>query len=645
MSDLLTVEGLTIEFRTPAGTVRAANELSFRVPAGRTVAIVGESGSGKSVTGLAILGLLPKVAAVLGGRILFRDPAAPSGAPPIDLASLKRDSHVFRSIRGDRIAMIFQDPTAALSPLHTIGDQIGEALRIHRGVEAGEARGASIELLGEVGFADPERAFDTYSFELSGGLCQRAMIAMAMICRPALIIADEPTTALDVTVQAEIMQLLNRLQAEHGTAILLIAHDLGVVANMAHEMVVVHHGEAMERGTAADLFADPRHPYLKALLHAVPRLGMNRAERLKPLREIRVDPAAASRTARDRAKGSMQTSVAAGDVFLKVRGITKSFAASQDRRWLAAAPQRALAVRDVSFDIRRGECLGLVGESGCGKTTLSKILVRSEATDVGTVEMIDAGATTDVLALSGEALRQWRRRVQYVFQNPYSALNPRMTVGAILDEPLAIHGLGDERWRRHRVKELLHLVGLDSTHLNRYPHGFSGGQRQRIGIARALALEPELIIFDEPVSALDVSVQAQILNLLRDLREALGLTYLFISHNLGVVDYLADRIAVMAAGRLVEIAPREALFCKPRHPYTQALIAAIPEPDPDRRLDFARLRRDRSSDPASWPWPFGPSDGGEEPHLLDLGGGHYARSFAAPAVDGRVAPALAAVPS
>ncbi len=616
MSDLLSVEDLTVEFWTPAGTIRAVNKLSFRIRRGEVVALVGESGSGKSATGLALLGLLPRVAKILGGRMLFRD----GDAPPVDLASLSPRSRAFRAIRGNRISMIFQEPTVALSPLHTIGNQIGEALRLHRDVDRGQAHREVVAALEAVGFTRPEEAAHKYPFELSGGLNQRAMIAMATICRPALLIADEPTTALDVTVQAEVMRLLMDLKERHGTAILLVAHDLGVVANMADEMVVMHHGEAMERGTVRDLFHDPRHPYLKGLIGAVPRLGMDRGARLRPLREIPVPPV----------RSPARPAAEAGRTLLRVDDVSKVFH-PRPGAMLAAAPRASTyAVRNVSFEIRRGECLGLVGESGCGKTTLSKIVARSESADEGRIEMFDAdGAGTDVLGLSGEALRRWRRRVQYVFQNPYSALNPRMTVGGIVAEPLLVHGIGDERSRKARVKELIRLVGLDESHLNRHPNSFSGGQRQRIGIARALALEPELIVFDEPVSALDVSVQAQILNLVRDLKDRLGLTCLFISHNLAVVDYLADRIMVMAAGRLVEIAPREVLFREPRHPYTRALIAAIPEPDPDSRLDLSKLSAGRRSDPATWPRPYGGGVGSAEPGLIEVAPEHFVRSFVA----------------
>jgi len=620
MADVLQIRDLRVYLEVDAGTVKAVDGVSLRIPEGRTVALVGESGSGKSMVAQAVMSILPRVARIESGEILFHDPKLPGTAT--DIARLDPDGAPARAIRGGRISIIFQEPMTALSPLHTVGNQIGEALMLHR-ASLGKAarRDAVLEMLRLVGFADPVKAEHTYPFELSGGLRQRAMIAMALVCRPALLVADEPTTALDVTIQAQILQLVQKLQSELHMAMLLITHDLGIVANMAEEIVVMYHGKVVESGTVEDIFRDPCHPYLKALMRAVPRFNMAPGERLTPIRELQ---AATDHLISGRGRPHEEQQHGS-DPLLVVRNLVKRFATRKTSFLGRKLAGEVRAVDDVSFHVGAGECLGLVGESGCGKTTTAKMLLRSVTPDGGEIVFNDRGTPRDVLALKSAELFAYRRKVQFVFQDPFSSLNPRMTVNDILAEPLVIHGVGDEEERFARVKELMMLVGLEVRFLRRYPHSFSGGQRQRIGIARALALGPQLLICDEPVSALDVSVQAQVLNLLLDLKSALKLTYIFISHNLAVVHYLADRIAVMCAGRLVELAPYEELFRNPLHPYTKALLAAVPDPDLDRKLDFAGLMEGKASDPRAWPAPFR-LDGTLRAGMLDIGANHLVRA-------------------
>jgi len=654
MKDLLRVEKLTVEFGVHEGILRAVDNVSFAVKPGGTVALVGESGSGKSVCSQAIMGLLPRTAKIPSGSILFEDPRDAAGV--VDIVKLDRSGPEMRAIRGGEISIIFQEPMTSLSPLHTVGDQIGEAVELHgaegtglsnlhslgnqmheafergsRGRRLGrkEIDELTFNMLRMVGFPDPRRALRTYPFELSGGLRQRAMIAMALVCRPALLIADEPTTALDVTIQAQILRLMKELQSELGMALLMITHDLGVVANVADDVVVMYRGKVVESGDLHDIFRDPQHPYLKALLHAVPRFDMGE-ERLQPIREIK---AATGHLLQEKPEVKPLPTFNPEAPVLKVRHLSKTFhirkADTLLEQLLGGGKTRTVrAVNDVSFDVIRGECLGLVGESGCGKTTLSKMLMRGVSADpnegAGRVVFDNWGRKVDVMMLEGEELNSFRTKLQFIFQDPFASLNPRMTVYDILVEPLIIHNIGDNAYRRELVGELMELVGLDRRQLSRYPHSFSGGQRQRIGIARSLALRPDMVICDEPVSALDVSIQAQILNLLKDLQKQLGLTLLFISHNLAVVDYIADRIAVMCAGRLVELAPSGELFKNPIHPYTKALFSAVPIPDPNQRLDLRQLMEGKASDPSEWPAPF--TDTGEQQLLwTEVEPGHYVR--------------------
>ncbi|MEH3063428.1 ABC transporter ATP-binding protein [Methylobacterium sp. yr668] len=612
MSPLLSIRDLAVAFRTESGPFEALHGLSLDVHRGRTLALVGESGSGKSVTAQAILRILPPSAAITRGQILFRD-----GEVEADIARLPSEGEAMRAIRGQRIAMIFQEPMTCLSPLHTVGDQIGEALRIHTGADRKEADARTEGALARVGFPDPHRALRTYPFELSGGLRQRAMIAMALILKPALLVADEPTTALDVTTQAQILALLARLQEETGMAILLITHDLGVVANIAHDVAVLYRGRLVEAGPRDTVMRAPGHAYLRALLHAVPRFDMAPGERLTPIRPAKAE-----------IPPGQAPAPLAGPI-LQVEGVSKSFTLRAGRLW--QKPRIVHAVSDVSLSLAAGQTLGLVGESGSGKTTVSKMIMRALRPDSGRILFDDGSGPRDVHGLSGDALFAYRRTVQFVFQDPYASLDPRMTVRQILSEPMEIHGVPAAE-RRERCRALMAMVGLEPSGLGRYPHAFSGGQRQRIGIARALAPKPRLLVLDEPVSALDVSVQAQILNLLKDLQAALGLSYLIVSHNLAVIDYMADTISVMCRGRIVEEAPRAALFRRPVHPYTRALLAAVPDPSLDHPLDFAAVASDRN-DPTRWEEPFrlAPDEAGamrpvETGHRVRFGAAHSAEA-------------------
>ena len=607
---ILSVRDLAVDFTGEAGVVHALRDVNFDLYRGRTLAIVGESGSGKSVAVQAVMGLLPKKARITRGHIYFRDPLRQN---LVDITTLARNGDEMRDIRGGRIAMIFQEPMTSLSPLHTIGAQIAEAARIHRQADARQSRELAIDLLAKVGFQHPQHQVDAYPFELSGGMRQRAMIAMALMCQPAILIADEPTTALDVTTQANILSLMKGLQSQFEMGILLITHDLGVVANVADDVAVMYRGEIVERGDVDAIFRHPRHPYLKALMRCVPRVDGKPEDRLTPLRDaVPAEPRAEAKNA----------CAYPGIKVLEVQNVSKTFF---KRGGPFSAGLRVAALTKVSLSVECGETLGIVGESGSGKTTLSKIIMGAMKPDEGRVLYDGGSGARDIATLEGAELTAYRRAVQFVFQDPFSSLNPRMTVHDILNEPLTVHGVGDAVSRDKRVLELCSLVGIDRRALSRYPHSFSGGQRQRIGIARALALEPSVLLCDEPTSALDVSVQAQILNLLKDLQKELGLSLLFVSHNLAVIHYLAKDVAVMCRGHVVEQGPSADIFASPRHPYTKALLAAVPSADLDHPLDFDKIAGEGVSQPSSWPMPFTIKGEGPRPDMVEASPGHFVR--------------------
>lgn len=621
--DIVRVDDLHLAIDLKGTDIEVIRGVSFRIPAGKTVALVGESGSGKSILAQAILGILPNVARITSGSIWFRENRTDR---PFDLARLKDNSPERIKLRGGKISIIFQEPMTSLSPLHTIGNQIGEALELHRDIAKKDIQPTVVQMLEMVGFPNPPAAWSMYPMELSGGLRQRAMIAMALICHPALLIADEPTTALDVSMQAKILSLLKDLQEKLGMAVLLITHDLGVVANMADEIVVMYHGQIMEAGSKQAIFRDPQHAYLKALLHAVPDLSMGYDEKLESLRDIEHEiPASMIGEITER-------KTHANEVLLRVRGLRKEFTTKKSDGWFGRSAELVKAVDDVSFDVKRGECFGLVGESGCGKTTTLKLIVRALSPSGGSVQWLegdgDEQSVTELLNLDNRGFKKYRRKIQMVFQDPFSSLSPRSTVLNILKEPMEVHSMGGNKQQAEYAAELMRLVGLQPTYLGRYPHSFSGGQRQRIGIARALALRPELLVCDEPVSALDVSVQAQVLNLLKQLQKELGLTYIFISHNLAVVRYIADRIGVMFKGQLVEMASRRELFENPVHPYTRALLDVVPHADLDHPLDFDRINRDMASEGGNWEFPFSSQSDGNDMDMITITDNHQVRAIA-----------------
>ena len=606
MADALTIENLSISFRDGKRVTPILKDVSFSVPAGKTVALVGESGSGKSTIGSAIMGLLP-ASTEKRGRIMFRDPRAES---EVDLTTLAPGA--YRRLRGNRLAMAFQEPSAALSPVVSIGAMLVETLTTHESLSGRAARERAIEVLRLVGFPDPAAAFGRYPFELSGGLRQRAMLASALICKPAFVIADEPTSALDVTVQALALKLLADLQDQMGLSLLFITHDFGVVANVADYVVVLRDGAVVEQGSTREVLTTPRTDYARALLAAVPRLegepfvlnpphpSNSAIQALAPVWSARMGPPA-------------------GSPLVEIKDVAKHFTAR--KQGLGDESDTVEAVIGVDLTINAGECVGLVGESGCGKSTLSKMILRALTPDSGTIRAYNGRDMSSIAELKGDDLKNYRTRVQYVFQDPFASLNPRLTAEEIVTEPFVIHGQGNASQRLKWAAALFEMVGLDRKMLMRHPNAFSGGQRQRIGIARALALGPDLLVCDEPVSALDVSVQAQILGLLDGLRQDLGIASLFVSHNLAVVRAIAARVFVMCRGRIVESASTAELFANPQHPYTKALLAANPEPDPERKLDLALLMQGRASDPAAWPEPYRLKRGAK-PRYETVGEGH-----------------------
>ncbi len=587
---LLSVEGLTIGFGGPSGPL-ALDDVSFSLRRGETLSLVGESGSGKTLAARSLLGILPRGAHIRAGHAIFVDRDGASDLLALGDAAL-------RDIRGSRIAMVFQEPMSALSPLHSVGEQVAEAVRLHHGATRAAAAERCIEVFAEVGFPDPDRAYAAYPFQLSGGLRQRAMIAMAMVCRPTLLIADEPTTALDVTTQATVLDLIRRLQAETGMGVLLITHDLGVVANVADTVAVMRAGRVVEAGPVTAVLGAAGHPYTRALMAATPTIPEAPSCRVPT----------------------------ALDTILQVSGLNKTYPGRRLALGRRAPP--VTAAIDVGFALERGATLAIVGESGSGKSTIARLALRAEIPDPGSRVVFRGrdGVEIDIGSAGPEALRAFRRRAQMVFQDPFASLSPRMTIRDILTEPLRVHRIGTPAEQRDRAAALMARVGLSPDHLGRFPHAFSGGQRQRISIARALALGPELLVCDEPTSALDVSVQAQVLDLLAELRRELGLSMLFISHNLAVVAGIADHVAVMRRGRIVESAPVDRLFLAPVHPYTQALIAASPVADCEARLDLAAVSLG-AGEPETWPERFRVGEHAV-PALREIEAGHFVRCAA-----------------
>ncbi|MCS7189357.1 MAG: ABC transporter ATP-binding protein [Bacteroidia bacterium] len=573
MDMLLEVRNLSVGFLTRGGYVKAVEEVSFSLQKGQTLGIVGESGSGKSVTSLAIMRLIPTPPGhIAGGEIKFDSPSKGE----VNLLSLSEKE--MRQLRGNEIAMIFQEPMTSLNPVFTCGDQVVEAIRLHQRVSAKEAKERALALFEEVKLPDPSRIFSAYPHQLSGGQKQRVMIAMAISCEPVLLIADEPTTALDVTVQKAILELLQEIQAKRGMSMIFISHDLGVIGEICDHVLVMYKGRVVEQGSVVDIFSQPREPYTRGLiacrppldrrLHRLPTL----ADFLKAPEKLTVEDALRAETVSEEVYRARQRNLSAQKPILEVENLQVYFPVTKGI--FGRVVDYVKAVDGVSFNVFPGETVGLVGESGSGKTTTGRAILRLIEPTGGRVVFMGQ----EVTRLSAEALRRLRRNMQIIFQDPYSSLNPRLTVGAAIVEPLLFHKIvANSKEAKEQAIALLEKVGMEADHFYRYPHEFSGGQRQRIAIARALAVQPKFIICDESVSALDVSVQAQVLNLLLDLQEQYGLSYIFISHDLSVVKFMSDRLLVMHQGRVVESGYSEDIYRNPRHSYTQKLIEAIPK--------------------------------------------------------------------
>lgn len=580
-TNVLEVDGLTVRFDTSERSVVAVKNLNFHVRAGEVLAIVGESGSGKSVTSLSIMRLIEHGGGTIAeGRIAFTR----RNGKTLDLA--RANDATMRTIRGGEISMIFQEPMTSLNPVFPVGVQVAEAVMLHQGLSRAEAQAEALRMLELVRIPEAKQVLKRYPHQLSGGMRQRVMIAMALSCKPSLLIADEPTTALDVTIQAQILQLIRQLQEEMRMAVIFITHDMGVVAEVADRVLVMYHGEAVEEGDCGQIFHNPRHPYTRSLLSAVPRLGSMRgtdAPAPFPLLHAK-DPEAESMglAGEPRPQGVPVAESAApvrpgSEPVLRVDRLVTRF--DVETSFWGKVRRRVHAVEQVSFDLYPGETLGLVGESGCGKSTIGRSLIGLETPRSGNI-LFDGH---DLMRLSTARLQKLRRNIQYVFQDPYASLDPRLTVGFSIMEPLLIHKVCTRQEAERKVAQLLEKVDLDPAVAVRYPHEFSGGQRQRVCIARALAMNPHIIIADESVSALDVSVRAQIINLLLDLQREFRIAFLFISHDMAVIERVCHRVAVMYLGQIVELGSRRDVFENPLHPYTKRLMSAVPIPDPSRR--------------------------------------------------------------